>query len=99
MKHKSLFILAFLFYVCIISSFQLNGQAPVINSFSPSTGYVGSLVTIKGNNLNNSTSVSIGGINAIIVSAENTNLVAVVMPGAVTGIVSVATAGIRHESI
>ncbi len=92
MKHKSLFLFTFLFCVCITGTLQLQAQLPVINSFSPATGYIGSLITIKGSNLNNSTSVTIGGANAIIISAENTLLVAMVMPNSITGAVSVTTA-------
>ena len=63
-----------------------------ISSFSPSSGPVGTLVTIIGANLQGANSVSIGGVDAIIISdtskiAQNygDTLVAMVMPGATTG--------------
>jgi gliding motility-associated-like protein len=66
---------------------------PQISSFSPSTGAVGSLVTINGTDLGNPTAVTIGGKDAIVISNTGTSLVAMVMPGAVTGGVSITTAG------
>ncbi len=63
---------------------------PSINSFSPSSGPVGSLVTISGVNLNNLTALTIGGVSAIPVSNTGTTIVAMVMPGATTGQVSLS---------
>ena len=68
-------------------------QAPVIGSFSPIKGAVGTLVTISGSNLSTPTSLTIGGTTALIVSNTVTQLVAMVMPGAVTGTVAISTAG------
>ena len=67
-------------------------QAPTITSFSPTSGPVGTLVTITGTNLSSPTAFSIGGVAAIKVSGTATSLVGMVMPGAATGIVSVTTA-------
>jgi len=64
-----------------------------IASFTPSSGPIGSLITITGTNLDNPTALTIGGVSAIPVSNTGTNLVAMVMPGAVTGAVSVTTLG------
>lgn len=64
-------------------------QAPTISSFSPGNGPVGSIVTINGTNLGTATSSSIGGTSAVIVSKSATKLVAMVMPGATTGVISV----------
>jgi gliding motility-associated-like protein len=75
------------------SGSQMATTAPTFSSFSPSSGAVGNLVTITGTNLNNSTSLSIGGVAAIIISNTGTSLVGMVMPGATTGNVSVTTNG------
>lgn len=91
MKNTSNFIFAFLFCILITDTLQLKAQPPVINSFTPANGYIGSLVTIKGSNLDNPTSVSIGGTNTIIISFEDTQVVAMVMPNSLTGVVSVTT--------
>jgi len=64
-----------------------------IASFAPTTGPVGTLVTITGTNLDNPTTFTIGGATAIVISKTSTTLVGMVMPGAVTGAVSVATCG------
>jgi len=65
---------------------------PTISSFSPGTGPVGTLVTINGTNMNNPTAVNIAGSPAIVISNTGTQLVAMVMPGAVTGNVVITTA-------
>ncbi len=67
--------------------------APIIASYSPASGAVGSLVTVTGLNLGNPASFSIGGKPAVIVSATNAKLVGMVMPGAVTGPVTVESNG------
>ncbi|MFN4975500.1 MAG: beta strand repeat-containing protein, partial [Bacteroidota bacterium] len=64
---------------------------PTITQFSPNYGTIGSVVTITGTNLNNPTAITIGGVSAIPVSNNGSTLVALVMPGATTGIVSVTT--------
>ncbi|MES2279444.1 MAG: MBG domain-containing protein [Bacteroidota bacterium] len=66
---------------------------PGITSFSPATGPVGTLVTITGTNLLNPTAFTIGGQTAIVVSNTGSSLVAMVMPNATTGGVSLTTAG------
>ena len=66
---------------------------PTITSFTPTSGPVGTLVTITGTNLTSPTAFSIGGVSAIAVSNSGTTLVGMVMPGAVTGAVSVTNTG------
>ena len=71
----------------------IHAQPPTITSFTPTSGSVGTLVTISGTNLNTPTAFSIGSVNAIVVSNTGSTLVGTVMPGAVTGMVSVTTSG------
>jgi gliding motility-associated-like protein len=66
---------------------------PTITSFSPSSGPIGTLVTITGTNLGSPTAFTIGGTAAIVISNTGTSLVGMVMPGAVTGTISLTTAG------
>ncbi len=66
---------------------------PSISSFAPASGAIGALVSITGSNLTNASSVSIGNKAAIIVSNTSAKIVAMVMPGAVSGRVKVVTAG------
>ncbi len=68
-------------------------QSPTISSFAPSTGSIGSLVTITGTNLSNPTALTINGVTAIVVSNTGSSLVAFVMPGSSTGAISITTAG------
>ena len=88
---KSKFLLA-------VTLFILAGQAllaatPTITSFNPAQGPVGTLVTVAGTNLGSPTAFSIGGVTAVVVSNSGTRLVGLVMPGAVTGFVSLTTSG------
>jgi len=69
------------------------GQTPTITGFSPANGPVGTVVTITGTNLSSPTAFTIGGVSAIVVSNTGATLVGMVMPGAVSGSVSVTTSG------
>jgi len=66
---------------------------PSITSFTPATGPVGTLVTITGTNLSTPTAFTIGGQTAIAVSNDGSTIVAMVMPNAATGAISLTTAG------
>lgn len=66
---------------------------PTITSFSPVSGSVGTLITIKGSNLDSLKSFTVGNVTAIVVSNDGNQLVGLVMPGAVTGSVSVKSSG------
>ena len=90
---KKLVVLLIVTFLHLLINSSLNAQSPTINSFSPSKGAVGTLVTIIGTNLENPTVFTIGGVTAIVVSNTGTQLVGLVMPDAVTGTVSVTTAG------
>ncbi|MFZ4797170.1 MAG: T9SS type A sorting domain-containing protein [Bacteroidia bacterium] len=63
-----------------------------IASFTPSSGSIGTLVTITGSNLNNIDTIKIGGVSAIKISNTANSLVAMVMPGAITGNIYVSNA-------
>jgi len=67
--------------------------APAITSFSPASGAVGTLVTINGSSLGSPAAFTIGGVTAIVVSDNGTQLVGLVMPGAVTGKITLTTSG------
>ncbi|MBL0097210.1 MAG: IPT/TIG domain-containing protein [Bacteroidetes bacterium] len=66
---------------------------PTITTITPDSGAVGTLVTISGTNLINPSSLTIGGVPAIVISNNGTSIVAMAMPGTVTGLVSIATVG------
>ncbi len=66
---------------------------PTLTGFTPGSGPVGTLVTLTGTNLSNPTNIEIGGVAAIPISNNGNTLVAMVMPGATTGPISVTTAG------
>jgi len=67
---------------------------PSITSFSPSSGPVGTSVTITGNNFTGATKVTFGGVKATSFTVvSDTKITATVPPGAVTGQIKVTTAG------
>ncbi|MBY0243887.1 MAG: IPT/TIG domain-containing protein [Sphingobacteriaceae bacterium] len=90
MNHKfsSIFLA---FFLMLGITYTTNAQT--ITSFSPASGSVGTLVTFIGTNLSNPTAVSIGGKSAIVISSSSTQVVAMVMPGATTGALSISTSG------
>ena len=75
------------------ATFSIVVPPTTITSFSPASGPVGTLVTITGTNLGTPTAFTIGGTAAIVISNTGTSLVGMVMPGAVTGTISLTTAG------
>src|SRR4051812_702668 len=73
-----------LLFLLLVNIFAVYGQAPSVTAVFPSTGLVGGLVTITGNNLSNAT-VTISGTPALILSVGTSQMVAMVMPGSTSG--------------
>jgi len=67
--------------------------APRVTGFAPSNGAVGTAVTIAGSGLQTTQAVYFGGVASQSFTAAPTSVTAIVPPGALTGPVSVATAG------
>ena len=67
--------------------------APTISSFSPTSGVVGTSVTITGTNFTGATAVKFNGTSASFTVASATSVTATVPSGATTGTISVTTAG------
>ncbi|MBL0097212.1 MAG: IPT/TIG domain-containing protein [Bacteroidetes bacterium] len=62
-------ILFCLILLKVLFSFkEIYAQAPQITSFAPDSGSVGSLVTITGTDLGNTSAFSIGGVSALVIS-------------------------------
>src|SRR6267154_706057 len=67
-------------------------KTPTITSFSPTSGAVGTSISVTGTNLNGATSVSIGGVAATTFAAVSaTSVTATVPSAAVTGKISIVT--------
>jgi len=66
---------------------------PVITSFTPSNGSVGTEVTITGNNFTGATSVKFNGVSGFFLVDSSTQVRATVPAGATAGKISVTTAG------
>ena len=97
-----------LYYFCVVtgscgsvtrsSGRFITKALPSISSFTPSTGPVGTLVTITGTNLSIPTAFTIGGVSAIVISNDGTTLVGMVMPGASTGEIGLTTGSCSSTS-
>jgi len=75
-------------------TFQKFKIVPSINSFTPTSGPVGTQVTITGMSLSQATSVKFGGVKATTFTINsNTQVIATVPSGAVTGKISITTPG------
>jgi gliding motility-associated-like protein len=85
---KSVVFTFILVCIGVVTSF-----AATITSFAPAKGPAGTLVTIKGWTLQGAHIVNIGGVPATIVSKTDKEIVAMVMPGATTGAVSITLLG------
>jgi hypothetical protein len=86
--------------LCLLSIQQLAAQ-PVIKSFSPASGPVGSLVTITGENFDATPANNIvyfGGARAAISSATTTRLEVIAPAGTTYKPISVTTAGLTGYS-
>ena len=68
--------------------------APTITSFSPTSGVPGSVVTIKGTNLEDATSVTFNGVVVTTIKKDTATKIKVEVPtGATTGKIEVTTGG------
>jgi len=77
-----------------LTSNKLFRVTPVILSFSPTSGKVGTSVTIKGNSLTQTKAVTFGGVKATTFTVNSdTEVVATVPAGAKTGKIGITTAG------
>ena len=74
---------------CIPKEDQLSGaNGPIISSFTPVSGSEGTSITISGSNFGstiNSNMITIGGVNAVMVSSTSTQLVFNIPAGVVPG--------------
>jgi IPT/TIG domain len=69
------------------------GGTPVVSSFSPTSGPVGTIVTVYGSGFTGTTAVKFNGTSAQFLVASSTKLYARVPTGATTGKISVTTPG------
>lgn len=76
-------------------NFQASAAAPTITSFTPTSGPVGTSVTITGTNFTGATSVTFNNVNApgFTVAATGTSITVAVPTGATTGPIRVTTPG------
>ena len=83
--------------LCGVRTVQFS--SPVISSFTPASGPVGTVITLNGSNLDNIQSATVGGTGAVILSKTSTTASISVMPGSATGSVSVmSVAGSGNSS-
>jgi hypothetical protein len=72
-----------------VQTFQINNAAPVISSFSPTSGPVGTSVTITGSHFNGTTAVKFHGTSASFTVNSDSKITTTVPSGATTGTISV----------
>jgi len=74
------------------TSFIVSPGLPCISSFAPTSGNVGTVVTITGNGFTGATSVTFGGVAATTFTVDSTTQITATVPtNAVTGPISVVT--------
>jgi uncharacterized repeat protein (TIGR03803 family) len=76
-----------------LASIQQFKVTPTINSFSPPSGKVGTVVNITGTGLTQTTKVTFGGVKAAFTVSSDSKVAATVPGGAKTGKIAVTTAG------
>ncbi len=87
-------VVATLFLVGLVTPAFALPPSPVITSFLPVSGPVGTSVTITGTDLGSATVLTFNGVSALPATSNNaTTIVAVVPATATTGKISVTTAG------
>jgi hypothetical protein len=69
----------------------LLNSTPVVAAFSPVSGSAGTIVTLTGSNLDKLVSAQIGGTSAVIIERNAGTAKLVVMPGTISGAISVAS--------
>jgi len=67
--------------------------APIISSFSPTSGVVGTNVTISGQNFTGASAVRFNGVSATFSLNSDSEIIATVPAGAMTGAIELTTAG------
>jgi hypothetical protein len=75
-----------------VSRSDFNFLGPVINSYFPRTGYVGTIITILGSRFSGIKSVRFGGVNAESFTVDSNSVIKAKLGSGATGSVSVETA-------
>ena len=100
-------MLLFSFWVCIIACKKATDQdtpipqagKPTITSIDPATAPVGSTIAVNGTNFDpTSTTITVGGVPATVVSVSGTQIIVTVPAGATSGPVSVTSGGQTVQS-
>jgi hypothetical protein len=81
------------------SDFTVTVPAPTVSSFAPSSGAVGTVVTVNGTNMASASAVSFGGVATAPATVSATQVKAAVPAGARTGQVGVTNPGGTGSSV
>ncbi|QUW01564.1 IPT/TIG domain-containing protein [Chloracidobacterium sp. MS 40/45] len=73
-------------------------ETPIVTGFSPTSGLTGTVVTISGSGFVDVSAVRFGGVAATFTVNSPTQITATVPPGAATGPISIAAAGVIATS-
>jgi hypothetical protein len=74
-----------------VSDISIQANPPTINKFSPTSGPVGTLITIKGTRLSGATKVTLNGVKGTITRDTDTEITARVPSGAKSGKIKLIT--------
>lgn len=100
-----LLLLLPLFIACSKSSYadtELNTVVPTLTGFAPTSGHAGSVVVLKGTNFSQtvaSNAVSIGGVEATVISASSTEIKVVAPEGIAGGKIVIISNGSAITSV
>jgi hypothetical protein len=98
---KSTLLLSIVAFFTLAFSWNVNGQVPVITTFSPASGPVGTTVTISGTNFDPIAANNIayfGAVKATVTAATTTSLSVTVPTGATYQLITVTTRGLTTYS-
>lgn len=97
MKNKPFIFYLLICFISTVSVQQLQAQLPRIDSIFPAKGHIGGLMTITGRDMQYTAAVAIGTANELIISVEDTAVVIMVMPGTVTGYITITSFSGGHS--
>lgn len=100
-----LLLLSPLFIACSKSSYadtELNTVVPTLTGFAPTSGHAGSIVVLKGTNFSQtiaSNAVSIGGVEATVISVSSTEIKVTAPEGIAGGKIVIISNGSALTSV
>jgi hypothetical protein len=86
------------FLLLAVAGMQISASAQTISSFSPASGNVGTVVSVKGSGFNKVTAVSIGSGACLLLDKTESTIRLMVMSNAATGSISISGGAVVRTS-